>query len=72
MLSGDISNIKPFKANILVLYYQEISGHQPEKMLRTYFEYNMRKEKMRCHHCYNGRFLTLLLFVYMTEPNLLA
>ena len=37
--------IKPFRTNALMLYCQEISRHQPEKMLRSYFEYNMRKGK---------------------------
>ena len=53
VLSSDVaqwqnntSYIKPFRANTLILYYQWISWHQPEKkQLRTYFEYNMRKEK---------------------------
>ena len=53
VLSSDVaqwqnntSYIKPFKANTLILYYQWISEHQPEKkILRTYFESNMRKGK---------------------------
>ena len=42
---NNTSYIKPFRTNALVLYCQEMSGHQPEKMLRSYFEYNMRKGK---------------------------
>ena len=42
-----------------------MSGHQPEEMLRTYFKYNMRKEK--CD------FVTVISdffsFVHMTEPS---
>ena len=44
-LQNNTSYIELFRANALVLCYQGMSGHQPEKMLRTYFEYNMRKEK---------------------------
>ena len=63
------SNIKPFRANTLVLYYQGISGHQPEKILLTYFEYNMRKEKCDFVTVITDFFLILLLFVHRTEPN---
>ena len=42
---NNTSYLKPFRTNALVLNYQEMSGHQPEKMLRSYFEYNMRKGK---------------------------
>ena len=56
---NNTSYIKPFKANTLILYYQWISGHQPEKILRTYFEYNMRKRK--CD------FVTVM--TDLTEPN---
>ena len=34
---NNTSYIKPFKANILVLYYQKISGHQPEKITSYLF-----------------------------------
>ena len=38
--------MKPFKANALVLYYQGVSGHQPEKkILRSYFKCDMKNEK---------------------------
>ena len=46
-----------------------MSGHKPEKMLRTYFEYNMRKEKCDVVTVITDFFRTLLLFVHMTEPN---
>ena len=38
--------MKPFKANALVLYYQVVSRHQPEKkILRSYFKCDMKNEK---------------------------
>ena len=66
---NNTSNIKPFRVNTLVLYYQGISGHQPEKLLRTYFEYNMRREKCEFVAVITDFFLTLILFMHMTEPN---
>ena len=66
---NNTSNIKPFRANTLVLYYQGISEHQLEKILRTYFDYNMRGGKCDFVTVITDFFLTLLLFVHMTEPN---
>ena len=38
--------MKPFKANALVLYYQVVLRHQPEKkILRSYFKCDMKNEK---------------------------
>ena len=45
---NNTSYIKPFRANVLVLYYQGMSRHHPEKMLRSYFEYNKKKKGGEC------------------------
>ena len=63
VLSSDVtqcqnntSYIKPFKANTLILYYQWISGHQPEKCFVLISSIIWEREKMRFRHCYNGVF----------------
>ena len=48
LCQNNTSYIKPVRANALVLYYQRMSRHQPEKrkkMFRPYFEYKMKEGK---------------------------
>ena len=68
-MAKQTSYIKTFRTNTLVLCYQGMSGHKPGKMLRNYFEYNTRKEKCDVVTIITDVFLTLLLFVHMTEPS---